>query len=227
MKYLKISFILVALFSVQVILAQEEVKKPAEVFDLYFRGLVNMDEGAVAELNDYLRPTVKGSDTYNQLNKQMVLDKVLEASESFIDQNFSKKIKDNVKSSAREFFMTMFQNFWDSSYKIKEVKIVDNPFIKGEKIAEVYYTFSFKKPNLDVQKTLNSYQNKSPESLTSEDVNKVFKTLTEAYRTKAIEVTVDQRVELNQRKFDSKIYYIGDGIYKTMYGALKDVYFAE
>lgn len=227
MKNLKILFVFVGLFSMQNIFAQEEVKKPAEVFDLYFRGLVSMDEGAIAELNDYLRPTKKGSDTYDQLTKQIVSDKVLDASESFIDQSFSKKIKDNVKSSAREFFMTMFQNFWDSSYKIKEVKIVNNPLIKDEKIAEISYIFSFKKPNIDIQKALNSYQGKTAESLTAADVNKVFRTLTEAYRTKAIEVKVDQKVSLNQRKFDNKLYYIGDNIYKTMYGALQDVYFAK
>jgi len=129
-----------------------------------------------------------------------------------------------VKASVVEFFMAMFQNLWDSSYKIKEVKLVDNPFIKDDKIAEVYYTFSFKKPNISLQESLNAYQNKTTKSLTEKEVNKIFKTLTEAYRTQAVEIKVDQKVNLYQRKFDSKLYYIGDNISKTMTGTLKDIY---
>lgn len=224
MKYFKISFILVALFSAQVIFAQEEVKKPDEVFGLYFRAMMNMNDGAIAELNDYLRPTSKGSDVYGNLSKKAVVEEVKASTDKFIDANFSKDISESVKASVGDFFMVMFQNLWDSSYKIKEVKLVDNPFIKGDKIAEVYYTFSFKKPNISLEESLNAYQNKTTKSLTEKDVNKIFKTLTEAYRTQAVEVKVDQKVNLYQRKFDSKLYYIGDNISKTMTGTLKNIY---
>ncbi|MGL6037492.1 MAG: hypothetical protein ACRC0E_01190 [Soonwooa sp.] len=224
MKYIKIFFIIVALFSAQVIFAQEEVKKPDEVFGLYFRALMNMNDDAIAELNDYLRPTSKGSDVYGNLSKKAVVEEVKSSTDMFIGANFSKDISESVKASVGEFFLAMFQNLWDSSYKIKEVKLVENPFIKGEKIAEVYYTFSFKKPNISLQESLNAYQNKATTSLTDKDVNDIFKTLTEAYRTKAVEVKVDQKVNLYQRKFDCKLYYIGDNISKTMSRTLKDIY---
>ena len=40
----------------------QEVKKPAEIFGLYFDTFVRYDNEEVAKLNEYLRPIVEGKE---------------------------------------------------------------------------------------------------------------------------------------------------------------------
>lgn len=64
MKNFKIVLVLMLAILSQNLAAQTEVKKPSEVFDMYFGTFVNNDTAVLNKLNDYLRPTVEGENAY-------------------------------------------------------------------------------------------------------------------------------------------------------------------
>ena len=76
MKNYKIIFLLLLSVMGQQLMAQTEVKKPKEAFELFFGTFVNNDETALNKLNDYLRPTVEGQNAYQvdfkETSKEMI-----------------------------------------------------------------------------------------------------------------------------------------------------------
>ncbi|WP_426274674.1 hypothetical protein ACN9MN_10630 [Chryseobacterium sp. S-02] len=185
----------------QQLIAQTEVKKPAEVFDMYFGTFVNNDDVALNKLNDYLKPTVEGQNAY-QVNFKETSEEMLNSSvENFLSA-FSKTTASACKKEAKDYFTAMFGNFTKAKLAIKNVKVVPNEYIKDEKIAEIKYIVSFKVPSKLVTGPAGDLQ-----KVKTEELKKYLVQAVEDFKNADKTVQIEQEFSLYELKQENKIYY--------------------
>lgn len=201
MKNYKIIFLLLLTMVGQYVSAQTEVKKPKEVFELYFQTLVNNDEIALNKLNDYLRPTVEGQDAYQINFKESSQEMINSSVENFLSA-FSKAAASACKKEAEDYFMTMIGNFKKAKVTVNNVKIIPNEYLEGEKIAEISYTVSFQLPS-----KLAHGPEGDTKKVKAEELKKYLIQVVEDFKNADKTVTTDQNFSLYELKEGSKIYY--------------------
>lgn len=219
-------FALISLFSINILFGQTEVKKPAEAFDLYFKTFVNKKESSLKELNDYMRPTVEGKDMYSINFAEGASEMISSMSENFLSIFSPAAAKAN-KKEAEDYFAAMIKNFNEATYKITSVKLVDNEYIKGEKIAEISYRVTFKLPNESADEVMTAYKDKNPKSLKAEELKKLLVSLKNTYSNATKEESIDRQINLYQLKEKGKIYYNSGSIYEEIVTNLTDFYFGS
>lgn len=206
--------------------AQTEVKTPAEAFDLYFKTFVNKSDTSLKALNDYMRPTVKGQDMYQVDFSGNTKEMVDSMSDNFLTIFSPAAAKAN-KQEAMDYFNAMFNGFNSATYKINNVKLANNEYVKGQKIATIFYRVFFKMPTNPTEEILSTYKEKDPKKLTSEEVKKILITLKESYTKASNEDGVDQEIELYQLVEKGKIYYFSGNIAEGIVTKLTDFYFGS
>ncbi|OPC37463.1 hypothetical protein BAX97_02015 [Elizabethkingia meningoseptica] len=206
---MKIKFILTLIcsLSIQLFIAQTEVKKPEESFGLYFGAFLRNDESSQKALNDYMRPTVEGQDMYNFHNdlKDEMKENIVKSYVSML----SKATAQANKAEIEAFFNLLVVNFRNSKYKIKNVTLVDNEYNEDEKIAELVYDVTFKIPEKSVQEELKDvpYINKPLKDLKPEELKKILTVTLQNLKNASKEITIEQTFSLYTLKQDQKIYY--------------------
>ncbi|WP_106918046.1 hypothetical protein [Chryseobacterium aurantiacum] len=201
MKNYKIILLLFLTMMGQHLTAQTEVKKPKEVFELFFGSFLNNDESTHLKLNDYLRPTVEGKDAFEVDFKGTSESVVKSSAEAFLSV-FPKAAANACKKEAEDYFRVLFANFRNGKLNIKEVKVVPNEYVEGQKIAEVTYSVSFKVPaNITPEPVAD------PKKIKADELKKYLLQLTQDFKTADKTVTVDQEFSLYELKEGDKIYY--------------------
>ncbi|MEG0927739.1 hypothetical protein [Chryseobacterium sp.] len=201
MKNYKIILLLLLTMMGQHLTAQTEVKKPKEVFELFFGSFLNNDEPTHLKLNDYLRPTVEGKDAF-QVDFKETSESVIQSSAEAFLSIFPKAAANACKKEAEDYFRVLFANFRNGKLNIKEVKVVPNEYVEGQKIAEVTYSVSFKVPaNITPQPATD------PKKVKADELKKYLEQLTQDFKTADKTVTVDQEFSLYELKEGDKIYY--------------------
>lgn len=185
----------------QQVIAQNEVKKPAEVFEMYFGTFVNNDDAALHKLNDYLRPTVEGQDAYQVDFKETSEEMLTSTVENFLSA-FSKTTASACKKEAKDYFTAMFGNFKIAKLTIKNVKVVPNEYMKDEKIAEVKYVVSFKVPSKLVTGPAGD-----PKKVKAEELKKYLVQAVQDFKNADKTVQTEQEFSLYELKQDNKVYY--------------------
>ncbi|KMQ63385.1 hypothetical protein ACM40_00760 [Chryseobacterium sp. BLS98] len=218
MKNLKIIVLLMlALFS-QNLLAQTEVKKPSEVFEMYFGTFVKNDNAALSKLNDYLKPTVEGENAYQVDFKTVSQEMMKESTDNFLSA-FSKSTADACRKEAEEYFTAMMENFKNGKLAVKEVKIVQNEYIEDQKIAEVTYTVNFKVPAKLPDVPAGEIQKVKPE-----DLKKYLVQSVQDFKNADKTVETEQKFRLYQLNEGGKTYY-WNGSPDEIVSGLTDFYF--
>jgi len=218
MKNIKIIVLLMlALFS-QNLLAQAEVKKPSEVFEMYFGTFVKNDNVSLSKLNDYLKPTVEGENAYQVDFKTVSQDMMKESTDNFLSA-FSKPTADACRKEAEEYFTAMMENFKNGKLTVKEVKVVQNEYIEDQKIAEVTYTVSFKVPAKLPEVPSGEIQKVKPE-----DLKKYLVQSVQEFKNAGKTVETEQNFRLYQLNEGGKIYY-WNGSPDEIVSGLTDFYF--
>lgn len=218
MKNYKIIFLLLLTMMGQYVSAQTEVKKPKEVFELYFRTVVNNDEEALNKLNDYLRPTVEGQDAYQINFKESSQEMIGIIVENFLAA-FPKATASACKKEAEDYFNTMIGNLKKAKVSVNNVKIVPNEYLKGEKIAEISYTVSFQVPS-----KLSHGPEGDTKKVKPEELKKYLIQVVEDFKNTDKTVTTDQNFSLYELKEGGKIYY-WNGNPDQILTSLNDFYF--
>lgn len=204
----------------QQLVAQTEVKKPAEVFDMYFGTFVNNDDATLAQLNEYLRPTVEGQNAY-QVNFKETSEEMLNSSvESFLSA-FSKATASACKNEAKDYFVAMLGNFKKAKLAIKNVKIVPNEYIKDEKIAQIKYVVSFKVPSKLVTGPEGDTQ-----KVKADELKKYLIQAAQDFKNAEKTVQIEQEFSLYELKQENKIYY-WNGSPDEIVSNLTDFYFGS
>ncbi|MCT3959819.1 hypothetical protein HZQ27_11910 [Elizabethkingia anophelis] len=223
---MKIKFILtlVCTLIIQFFIAQTEVKKPEEAFELYFGAFLKNDEGIQKALNDYMRPTVEGQDMYNFHNdlKDQMKENIVKSYVSML----SKATAQANKAEIEAFFDTLVANFKNAKYKIKSVNLVDNEYQEGEKIAELVYDVTFKIPEKSVQEELKdaSFINKPLKGLKPEELRQMLTVTLQNLKNTSKEITTEQTFSLYTLKQDNKVFYY-NGNPSEIVTNLTDFYF--
>lgn len=197
----KMIFLLLLTMMGQQLTAQTEVKKPKEVFELFFGSFLNNDEPTRLKLNDYLRPTVEGKDSFDVNFKENAEEMVKSSAESFLSV-FPKAAASTCKTEAEDYFRIVFDNFRKAKLTIKEVNVVQNEYVEDQKIAEVKYTVSFKVPA-----TPTPEPKVEPEKIKADDLKKYLIQLTQNISNADKTITTDQEFSLYELKEGDKIYY--------------------
>lgn len=198
--YKTILFLLLTMMG-QYVAAQTEVKKPREAFELFFGTFVNNDEAALNKLNDYLRPTVEGQNAY-QVNFKEVSEEMKNSSvENFLSA-FPKATAAACKKEAEDYFTAMLGNFKAGKLTVKDVKVVPNEYMEGEKIAEIAYSVSFKVPS-----KLTAGPTGDIKKVKAEDLKKYLIQAAQDFKNADKTVTTDQNFSLYELKEGDKIYY--------------------
>ncbi|SMO80302.1 hypothetical protein SAMN06265171_10777 [Chryseobacterium rhizoplanae] len=200
MKNYKIIFLLLTMMGQQLI-AQTEVKKPKEAFELFFGTFVNNDEAALNKLNDYLKPTVEGQNAYQVDFKETSKEMMSGSVENFLSA-FPKATAAACKKEAEEYFTAMFGNFKTGKLTVKNVKVVPNEYVEGEKIAEISYSVSFLVPS-----KLTSGPKGDLNKIKAEDLKKYLIQAVQDFKNADKTVTTDQNFRLYELKEGDKIYY--------------------
>ncbi|MDR3026754.1 hypothetical protein [Chryseobacterium sp.] len=200
MKNYKIIFLLLTMMGQQ-LFAQTEVKKPKEAFELFFGTFVNNDEAALNKLNDYLKPTVEGQNAYQVDFKETSKEMMDGSVENFLSA-FPKATAAACKKEAEEYFTAMFGNFKAGKLTIKNVKVVPNEYVEGEKIAEISYSVSFLVPS-----KLTSGPKGDLHKIKAEDLKKYLIQAVQDFKNADKTVTTDQNFNLYELKEGDKIYY--------------------
>lgn len=185
----------------QQLIAQTEVKKPKEAFELFFGTFVNNDEAALNKLNDYLKPTVEGQNAYQVDFKETSKEMMNGSVENFLSA-FPKATADACKKEAEDYFTAMFGNFKTGKLTIKDVKVVPNEYVEGEKIAEISYSVSFLVPS-----KLTSGPKGDLNKIKAEDLKKYLVQAVQDFKNADKTVTTDQNFNLYELKEGGKIYY--------------------
>ncbi len=226
MTKIKLIWTLLCVLTIQIFSAQTEVKKPNDAFDLYFKAFVNKNETALKALNDYMRPTVEGKDMYainfTEGNSEMIAN----MSDNFLSIFSPAAAKAN-KKEAEDYFAAMIKNFNEATYKISSAKLVDNEYVKGEKIAEISYRVTFKMPNEASDDILSAYKNKNPKTLKADELKQLLISLKNTYSNATKEESIDRQVSLYQLIEKGKIYYNSGNIYEEIVTNLTDFYFGS
>ena len=223
---MKIKFILTLIcsLSIQLFIAQTEVKKPEEAFGLYFGAFLRNDEGSQKALNDYMRPTVEGQDMYNFHNdlKDEMKENIVKSYVSMLSKATAQANKVEIEA----FFNLLVVNFRNSKYKIKNVTLVDNEYNEGEKIAELVYDVTFKVPEKSVQEELKDvpYISKPLKDLKPEELKKILTVTLQNLKNASKEITIEQTFSLYTLNQDQKIYYY-NGDPSQIVTNLTDFYF--
>ncbi|OCA79591.1 hypothetical protein BBH99_05875 [Chryseobacterium contaminans] len=218
MKNYKIIFLLLLTMMGQYVSAQTEVKKPKEVFELFFQTLVNNDEGALNKLNDYLRPTVEGQDSYQINFKESSQEMINISVENFLAA-FPKATAAACKKEAEDYFIAMIGNFKKAKVTVNNVKITPNEYLKGEKIAKISYTVSFQLPS-----KLTHGPEGDTKKVKAEELKKYLIQVVEDFKNADKTVTTDQNFSLYELKKEGKIYY-WNGSPDEIVSNLTDFYF--
>ncbi|WP_336963558.1 hypothetical protein [Chryseobacterium contaminans] len=218
MKNYKIIFLLLLTMMGQYVSAQTEVKKPKEVFELFFQTLVNNDEGALNKLNDYLRPTVEGQDSYQINFKESSQEMINISVENFLAA-FPKATAAACKKEAEDYFIAMIGNLKKAKVTVNNVKITPNEYLKGEKIAKISYTVSFQLPS-----KLTHGPEGDTKKVKAEELKKYLIQVVEDFKNADKTVTTDQNFSLYELKKEGKIYY-WNGSPDEIVSNLTDFYF--
>lgn len=200
MKNYKIIFLLLTMMGQQLI-AQTEVKKPKEAFELFFGTFVNNEEAALNKLNDYLKPTVEGQNAYQVDFKETSKEMMDGSVENFLSA-FPKATAAACKKEAEEYFTAMFGNFKTGKLTVKNVKVVPNEYVEGQKIAEINYSVSFLVPS-----KLTSGPKGDLNKIKTEDLKKYLIQAVQDFKNADKTVTTDQNFNLYELKEGDKIYY--------------------
>lgn len=216
----KIKFIILLMLAVlsQSLMAQTEVKKPSEVFEMYFGTFVNNDTAVLNKLNDYLKPTVEGETAYQVDFNTVSLEMMKESTDHFLSV-FSKETADASRKEAEAYFSAMMENFKKGKLTVKDVKIVQNEHVEDQKIAEVTYSVSFRVPAKFSDIPAGDIKNVKPEDLKKYLIQSV-KDFKNADKT----VVTDQKFSLYQLNEAGKTYY-WNGSPDEMVSGLTDFYF--
>lgn len=185
----------------QQLIAQTEVKKPKEAFELFFGTFVNNDEASLNKLNDYLKPTVEGQNAYQVDFKETSKEMMNGSVENFLSA-FPKATAAACKKEAEEYFTAMFGNFKTGKLTVKNVKVVPNEYVEGEKIAEISYSVSFLVPS-----KLTSGPKGDLNKIKAEDLKKYLIQAVQDFKNADKTVTTDQNFTLYELKEGDKIYY--------------------
>ncbi|MGG1920586.1 hypothetical protein AB1278_02125 [Chryseobacterium sp. NRRL B-14798] len=218
MKNYKIIFLLLLSVMGQQLMAQTEVKKPKEAFELFFGTFVNNDETALNKLNDYLRPTVEGQNAYQVDFKETSKEMINGSVENFLAA-FPKATAAACKKEAEEYFIAMFGNFKTGKLTVKNVKVVPNEYVKDEKIAEISYSVSFLVPS-----KLTSGPKGDLSKIKAEELKKYLVQAAQDFKNADKMVTADQSFNLYEMKVGDKIYY-WNGSPDEIVSNLTDFYF--
>lgn len=202
----------------QQLMAQTEVKKPKEAFELFFGTFVNNDETALNKLNDYLRPTVEGQNAYQVDFKETSKEMINGSVENFLAA-FPKATAAACKKEAEEYFIAMFGNFKTGKLTVKDVKVVPNEHVEGQKVAEINYSVSFLVPS-----KLTSGPKGDLNKIKTEDLKKYLLQAVQDFKNPNKTVTTDQNFTLYELKEGDKIYY-WNGSPDEIVSNLTDFYF--
>lgn len=202
----------------QLLSAQTEVKKPKEAFELFFGTFVNNDETALNKLNDYLKPTVEGQNAYQVDFKETSQEMINGSVENFLSA-FPKATASACKKEAEDYFIAMFGNFKNGKLTVKNVKVVPNEYLEGEKIAEISYTVSFQVPA-----KLTSGPKGDMKKVKAEDLKKYLIQAAQDFKNADKTVITDQNFNLYELKEGGKIYY-WNGSPDEIVSNLTDFYF--
>lgn len=217
MKNFRIILFLMLAFFAQDFNAQE-VKKPSDVFGLYFDTFVKYDEAALTKLNEYLKPTVEGKNAY-EINMKDVSEETLKSGvESFLAA-FPKHTASDCKKEAEDYFKIMTDNFKNGKLSVTNVKMIENEYVKDQKIALISYSVSFKVPS-----KLSDMPITNPKRVKSEDLKTYLVQITEEFKNADKTVTTDQEFSLYQLSEGGKIYY-WNGSPDEIVSKLTDFYF--
>lgn len=201
MKTYKIILLLMLTMMGQQLIAQTEVKKPKEAFELFFGTFVNNDDAALNKLNDYLKPTVEGQNAYQVDFKETSKEMMNGSVENFLSA-FPKATAAACKKEAEEYFTAMFGNFKTGKLTVKNVKVVPNEYVEGQKIAEISYSVSFLVPS-----KLTSGPKGDISKVKAEDLKKYLIQAVQDFKNADKTVTTDQNFNLYELKEGDKIYY--------------------
>jgi len=218
MKNYKIIFLLLLTMMGQQLMAQTEVKKPKEAFELFFGTFVNNDEAALNKLNDYLKPTVDGQTAYQVDFKETSKEMINGSVDNFLSA-FPKATAAACKKEAEDYFTAMFGNFKTGKLNVKEVKVVPNEYVEGQKIAEIRYVVSFLVPS-----KLTSGPKGDLNKIKTEDLKKYLIQAVQDFKNADKTVTTDQNFTLYELKEGDKIYY-WNGSPDEIVSNLTDFYF--
>ncbi|MBP1166737.1 MULTISPECIES: hypothetical protein [unclassified Chryseobacterium] len=218
MKNYKIIFLLLLTMMGQQLMAQTEVKKPKEAFELFFGTFVNNDEAALNKLNDYLKPTVDGQTAYQVDFKETSKEMINGSVDNFLSA-FPKATAAACKKEAEDYFTAMFGNFKTGKLNVKEVKVVPNEYVEGQKIAEIRYAVSFLVPS-----KLTSGPKGDLNKIKTEDLKKYLIQAVQDFKNADKTVTTDQNFTLYELKEGDKIYY-WNGSPDEIVSNLTDFYF--
>ncbi|RXM38657.1 hypothetical protein BOQ62_15615 [Chryseobacterium sp. CH21] len=218
MKTYKIILLLMLTMMGQQLKAQTEVKKPKETFELFFGTFVNNDEVALGKLNDYLKPTVDGQVAYQVNFKETSQEMINGSVENFLSA-FPKATAAACKKEAEDYFRAMFGNFKAGKLTVKDVKVVPNEYVEGQKIAEVNYSVNFLVPS-----KLTSGPKGDLSKIKPEDLKKYLIQAVQDFKNADKTVTTDQNFSLYELKEGDKIYY-WNGSPDEIVSNLTDFYF--
>ncbi|WPO91286.1 hypothetical protein [Chryseobacterium sp. HR92] len=218
MKNYKIILLLLLTMMGQHLMAQTEVKKPKEAFELFFGTFVNNDDAALNKLNDYLKPTVEGQNAYQVDFKETSKEMMNGSVENFLSA-FPKATAAACKKEAEEYFTAMFGNFKTGKLTVKNVKVVPNEYVEGQKIAEISYSVSFLVPS-----KLTSGPKGELNKVKAEDLKKYLTQAAQDFKNADKTVTTDQNFSLYELKEGDKIYY-WNGSPDEIVSNLTDFYF--
>ncbi|GEJ46687.1 hypothetical protein [Chryseobacterium sp. ON_d1] len=218
MKNYRIILVLLLTMMGQLLSAQTEVKKPKEAFELFFGTFVNNDETALNKLNDYLKPTVEGQNAYQVDFKETSQEMINGSVENFLSA-FPKATASACKKEAEDYFIAMFGNFKNGKLTVKNVKVVPNEYLEGEKIAEISYTVSFQVPA-----KLTSGPKGDMKKVKAEDLKKYLIQAAQDFKNADKTVITDQNFNLYELKEGGKIYY-WNGSPDEIVSNLTDFYF--
>ncbi|AZA81147.1 hypothetical protein C1637_00780 [Chryseobacterium lactis] len=218
MKNYKIILLLLLTMVGQYVSAQTEVKKPKEVFEMYFGTFVNNDEVILGKLNDYLRPTVEGQDAY-QVNFKESSEEMMNTSVENFLAAFPKATAAACKKEAEDYFRGMLANFKTGKLTVKNIKVVPNEYVEGQKIAEITYSVSFQVPS-----KLSPSPSGDLKKIKADYMKKYLVEAAKDFKNADKTVTIDQEFKLYELKEGDKIYYWNGGPDEIVTG-LTDFYF--
>ncbi|KUY30950.1 hypothetical protein [Elizabethkingia ursingii] len=133
MKTTKILLAIIFLTITQTIFAQSDIKRPEDVFDLYFKLLVKNDEIALKELNDYMRPLTKGQDMIPSDFTKRKSEKIPYLTSVFLEF-FSPKAAKSNKQYAEDYAKMGYNALENTTYKIMSSNLVNNEDQKEKKL---------------------------------------------------------------------------------------------
>jgi hypothetical protein len=218
MKNFKIILLLMLAILSQNFMAQTEVKKPSEVFEMYFGTFVKNDDAVLAKLNDYLKPTVEGENAYQVDFKTVSRNMMKESTDNFLSA-FAKETADVCRKEAEDYFSAMMENFKNGKLTVKDVKVVQNEYVEDQKIAEVNYSVSFKVPSKFSDIPSGDIKNVKPEELKKYLVQSV-----QDFKKADKTVVTEQKFSLYQLNESGKTYY-WNGSPDEIVSGLTDFYF--